>query len=59
MHTLSWAKGTNPALASIYCVHCRQVFRWQIEAQWARELVGRYNTQHNMTAWRLRGRDEL
>ena len=50
MHTLSWAKGTNPALASIYCVHCRQVFRWRIEAQWARELVGRYNTQHDRLA---------
>ena len=50
MHTLSWAKGTNPALASIYCVHCRQVFRWRIEAQWVRELVGRYNTPHDRLA---------
>ena len=57
MHTLYWAKGADPGLASIYCVHCRQVFRWRIEAQWARELVGRYNAQ-NMTALRLRGRDE-
>ena len=50
MHHLSYAGGRDPALASIYCVHCRQVFRWRIDAQWARELVERYNTQHDRLA---------